>query len=250
LYNHAVRKKFFIAAAAVGMIAAASLAAQAPPGDAGSQPKVRVNYLNVCSPGEEDSRQIASALERIPGQPKFAEDFEVARGRSTLSSADLKMQGAAALAGEPSTSEWIRIRREFPEGQSFVNAQYSFSINGRQVVETLTWRSRDTTEMMQLSISASSTGATSPAQVARVNTPAERIRIERFGRPSIVLARCQGADQSRFEPIFKSASDLLAHYRGALRVGTLVPAEIMRLPKPAPPVKSGKDGRPPRAPAR
>ena len=183
---------------------------------------------------------MASVLERIPAAPKFAGDFEVARGRSTLGAADLKLKEAespapagASSSGEAGASEWVRIRKEFPEGSPYINAQYSFSMNEGQVVETLTLRARDVKDVMQVSISAASS-TENPAQVARMNTPAQRIRLERFGRSSVVLARCPSSDQSRFEPLFSRAGALLAAYRASLGVATVVPAEIARLPKAKP----------------
>ena len=44
-----------------------------------SQPQVKVNVLNVCSPSPADQQEIASALARIPKQPLFSPDFEVDR---------------------------------------------------------------------------------------------------------------------------------------------------------------------------
>ncbi len=233
MYNLAVRKFIFNSAAvAVLLILGPSVRAQQPQQPPGSaQPKVRVNYLNVCSPSAEDRQQIAGALERISANPKFAVDFEVARGRSTLSSSDLLMQSAEPSVGEGSVSDWIRIRRDFPASSSFVSAQYSFSMNQGNVVETLSFRTREVKDVIQVSISDSASSPAAPAQVARVNTPAERIRLERFGSSSIVLARCPGSDQSQFEPLFSRATGLLASYRSALRVASVIPAEIARLPK-------------------
>ena len=144
MYNLALRKFIFNpAAVAVLLILGPSVRAQQVQQPLGSaQPKVRVNYLNVCSPSAEDRQQIAGALERISANPKFAVDFEVARGRSTLSSSDLLMQNAEPPVGEGSVSDWIRIRREFPAASSFVSAQYSFSMNQGSVVETRTFRTR------------------------------------------------------------------------------------------------------------
>ena len=215
---------------------------QQPP--ANQQPQVRVNYLNVCAPSDEDRHLMASVLERISTNPKFAGDFEVARGRSTLGAADLKLREAesavqagqgSASSGEAGASEWVRIRKEFPEGSPYINAQYSFSMNEGQVVETLTLRAREAKDVMQVSIAAASS-TENPAQVVRLNTPAQRIRLERFGRSSVVLARCPSSDQLRFEPLFNRASALLAAYRASLGVASVVPAEIARLPKP----KTGK----------
>ena len=56
--------------------AAGSLYAQQPP--------VKVNVLNVCTPSAEEQKEISTALARVPKQPLFSDDFEVARGRSSL----------------------------------------------------------------------------------------------------------------------------------------------------------------------
>ncbi|MGA2990345.1 MAG: hypothetical protein ABSD88_07695 [Candidatus Korobacteraceae bacterium] len=241
-----MRENFLI----VAVILVQAAAALAQPPRENSQPQVRVNYLNVCSPADEEGQLIAGTLERIPAHPKFAADFEVARGRSTLGAADLKLRemesapdGKSVPGGTGEASQWVRIRREFPEGSPFVNVQYSFSMTRGQVVETLTLRAREARDVMQVSISASS-NAEDAAQVARLNTPAERIRLERFGRSSVVLARCPAADQSRFEPLFGQASALLAAYRGSLQVATVVPAEIARFPKARPgKATAGQNGR-------
>ena len=237
MYNRAVRNFFLIPAAiAVALVGAPGLRAQQQPSGS-TQPQVRVNYLNVCSPSAEDRQQIAGALERISDHPKFTVDFEVARGRSTLSGSDLLMRDAAPESapaiGQGSVSDWIRIRKEFPASSSFVSAQYSFSMNQGSVAETLTFRAREVKDVIQISISDSVSSPAMPAQVARVNTPAERIRIERFGSSSVVLARCPASDQSQFEPLFNRATELLASYRSALHVASVIPAEIARMPKPA-----------------
>ena len=64
----------------------------------------------------------------------------------------------------------------------------------------------------------------------KADTPPERIRIERFGKASIVLARCGGMDQSAYEPLFQTAGEILQKYRTAMAVKTVVPAELARLP--------------------
>lgn len=228
LYNHAVRKFFLIHGVIVFSLAASpGVLAQQPPGPAG--PKVRVNYLNVCSPSVEDRQQIAAALEQVPAHPKFASDFEVARGRSTLSGSDLLMQNAELSSAEGGASDWVRIRKDFPASSAFVSAQYSFSTNQGSVVETLSFRAREVKDIIQVSISDSVSSPAAPAQVARVNTPAERIRLERFGSSSIVLARCPGSDQSQFESLFAQATELLASYRSALHVSSVIPSELARM---------------------
>jgi len=70
----------------------------------------------------------------------------------------------------------------------------------------------------------------SPTQVAQADTPPDRIRIERFGKASIVLARCNGIDQSAYEPLFDAARGVLEKYRVAMAVKTVVPAEFAHLP--------------------
>jgi hypothetical protein len=58
------------------------------------------------------------------------------------------------------------------------------------------------------------------------------VRLERFGKSSIALARCSAADsgaaidQSAYEPLFRGASDVLANYRALLNVKKIVPEEL------------------------
>ncbi len=67
------------------------------------------------------------------------------------------------------------------------------------------------------------------------STPASRIKLERFGKSSVVLARCSGSeagpapDQSAYEPLFQSASSVLSNYRGLLGARTTVPEELARV---------------------
>jgi hypothetical protein len=66
-------------------------------------------------------------------------------------------------------------------------------------------------------------------------TPVSRIKLERFGKSSIVLARCssmetgQPVDQSKYEPLFASATAALTGYRDLLGVRALVPEELARI---------------------
>src|SRR5215472_12827025 len=109
------------------------------PADASQQPQVKVNMLNVCSPSAEEQKEIAAALARIPKQPLFDADFEVSRGRSTLTDmpAMLAVGQAGHVAGEPSVASYARIRREFSVQAMFSTVQYSFSNDGAMMVETL-----------------------------------------------------------------------------------------------------------------
>jgi hypothetical protein len=213
----------FVSAIAVGQ--------QAP-----ATPQVKVNYLNVCAPSEADYQEIASALGRIPARPRFATDFEVSRGRSSLSENLLAAgEGAKMNTDAPAVSRWVRVRKEFPEQSKFTNAQYSFSVTENHVVETLVFRSRETKDLLQVSLS-DTVNASEPATVVRGDTPADRIRIERFGKSSLVVARCKDSDQSKYEPLFQQASSLLAAYRKSLAVRNIVPADLAKVPlavKPA-----------------
>jgi hypothetical protein len=185
--------------------------------------------LNVCSPSAEDRAEIARVLGRVP-QPAFTQEFEVARGRSSSASADLALAADSNAAQSSSFSEWVRIRREFADRSPLLNAQYSFSVSEGQVNETLVLRMRDPKDVMQVSISDVVTAGT-PAQVAAASTPADRIRLERFGKSSIVAAHCDQMDQSAMQDLFSTASRLMNAYRAAMRVHRIIPEELMRMPR-------------------
>jgi len=94
---------------------------------------------------------------------------------------------------------------------------------------------RDPKDLVQLSIEDSASAVTSPAAMLGTSTPASRIKLERFGKSSVVLARCSGSgeghapDQSQYEPLFRSASSVLADYRALFGVKALVPGELARI---------------------
>jgi hypothetical protein len=198
------------------------------------QPPVKVNVLNVCTPSADDQKELTSALAKVPGTLTFATDFEVARGRSTLDPST-PIPGMQPLpAGSTSTADWVRVRREFPASAVFTNAQYSFSVDSKNMVETLVLRVREPKDLMQISVEDSASTVTSPAAMLSTDTPVSRIKLERFGKPSVVLARCAGADgpppdQSAFEPMFKAASSIMSRYRDGLGVRRMVPQELVRL---------------------
>lgn len=201
--------------------------AQAP----SSKPQVRVNYLNVCTPSDAETKEIASALARIALKPIFSTDFEVSRGRSSMTESDLQLQGMQSDPSQPpSISRWVRIRREFPDNSPFLNVQYSFSTGEGRVIETLVFRLRDQKDLMQISLSDSITSRSDPATVLAVDTPANRIRLERFGKSSVVLARCPAADQSAYQPQFASATEILSAYRSSLAVRKTVLDDLARIP--------------------
>lgn len=169
----------------------------------GAKPQIKVNYLNVCTPTQEEQAVIRDALSRVPLKPTFAVDFEVSRGRATLKD-------------EPA-SRFVRLRRDYAAESSFMTAQYSMSTDQKSTIETFVARARDPKEFHEISIEDRvSKNAASPVAVVSTDTPADRVRIERLGKSSVVLARCEGADQSAYEPLFRQASDIMAQYRQAL----------------------------------
>ena len=109
------------------------IAAQEPPATPPATPQVKVNMLNVCTPSADEQKEIAAALARIPKQPLFSADFEVTRGRSTLTDMPsfIAAQQPGHIAGEPSVASYVRIRREFSVQALFSSVQYSFSNDGR-----------------------------------------------------------------------------------------------------------------------
>ena len=220
---------------------------------ASTQPQVQVHMLNVCTPSADEQKEIAAALARIPKQPLFSTDFEVSRGRSTLTDLPSFVPAAqrANVSGEPSVASYVRIRREFSVQALFASVQYSFSNDGQNMVETLVLHVRDPKDLIQVSLEDSASAVTSVEAMLGANTPASRVRLERFGKSSIALARCSAAeggsppDQSAYDPLFRGASDVLTNYRGLLGVKTIIPEELSKIsgaskPKAAPKPKSVK----------
>ena len=212
--------------------------AQGPSPPPQSKPQVKVNMLNVCSPSPADQQEIAAALAKIPQRPSFSPDFEVDRGRSMLdpNANPLAVSAPSTTpAAATATADFVRLRRDFSAG-TFSNVQYSFSRDNEQMVETLVFRVRDPKDLLQISIEDSASAVTPVAAMLGSGTPASRIKLERFGKSSVVLARCSGTtesappDQGRYEPQFASASAALGAYRGLFGVKSLVPEELGRIP--------------------
>ena len=213
------------------IFAAAILAAVAH-AQSDKKTQVKINYLNVCTPSVEEQKELSGALARIPAHPRFSEDFEVSRGRTSLTEPPIKLAGveteeAPAAAG--GTSKWVRVRREFAADSPFVSVQYSVSVDQKNIVETLVFRSREAKDVIQISLEDSVSASSDPLQVLKVDTPVDRVRIERFGKSSVVLTRCPSADQKTYQPLFDQGSSVLAHYRGILGVQQIVPADLKRL---------------------
>jgi hypothetical protein len=124
--------------------------------------------------------------------------------------------------------------------------QYSFSVDPKNMVETLVFRVRDPKDLMQVSIEDSASAVATPATMLTSSTPASRIKLERFGKSSVVLARCAGSeagpvpDQTAYEPLFQSASAILSNYRGLLGARSTVPDELERVVGTAEKLKAPK----------
>jgi hypothetical protein len=208
-YNPCVFKLTFIF-----MFALTAVAQQEPKKDTTQgKPPVRVNYLNVCAPSEEEQAVLKSALARISTKPSFDEDFEISRGRTTLKDAP--------------SSRYVRLRRDFPGQSSWMTAQYSMATDANATVEILVLRPRDPKEFLQVEMEDSvSSAAAPPLTVLASDTPPVRIRIERLTKGAVALSRCEGADQSAYEPLFKQMAEIMAQYRASLGMRTAFRSDI------------------------
>jgi hypothetical protein len=230
-----IPKTIFILA---GVFYALSVSAQQPSKSSSTEPQVKINVLNVCTPSAEEQKQIENALGRIPRQPSFGPDFEVSHGLSTLTDAPNFLQPGqnTQVSGEPSVARYVRVRREFSGQAAFSSVQYSFSDDGRNMVETLVLHVRDPKDLIQVSMEDSASAVGSAASMVAANSPVSRIRLERFGKSSIALARCSASengpapDQSAYEPLFRAGSEVLANYRRLLGAARVVPAELAQVP--------------------
>src|SRR5579864_2178803 len=163
--------KFLLVLTGLFLTCASALPAQEPPPQ--QQPQVKVNVLNVCTPSAEEQKEISSALSRVPKQPLFSQDFEVARGRSSLAESPGFLQAgqSAQLSDEPSVANWVRLRREFSMQALFSTVQYSFSNDGKNMVETLVLHVRDPKDLIQVSLEDSASSVTSSEAMLGSNTP-------------------------------------------------------------------------------
>lgn len=237
------------------MLSLAPLTAQQQPAaQQSTEPQVKVNVLNVCTPSAEEQKEIASALARIPKQPLFTTDFEITRGRSTLTDMPSFMPAGTNghVAGEPSVASYVRMRREFSVQATFASVQYSFSDDGQNMIETLVLHVRDPKDLIEVSLEDTASSVAAAEAMLTSPAAASRVRLERFGKSSIALARCQASlegpapDQTAYEPLFRGASEVLGNYRNLLGVKMMVPEELAKIsastkakdasrPKPAKP---------------
>jgi hypothetical protein len=231
-YNAAVFPKSLVIAVILSLSVSIAQEATTPK----EQPQVKVNVLNVCTPSADEQQEMRSALGKIPQRPSFSEDFEVDRGRSVLdqNASPLSFRNADSAPAGSTVADFVRLRRDI-NGGPYANVQYSFSRDSKQMVETLVFRVRDPKDLLQVSIEDSASSVTSASSMLVSATPASRIKLERLGKSSVVLARCSATgegpapDQSKYEPLFASASSALADYRQIFEAKILVPEELARI---------------------
>ena len=196
--------------------AAQPTATQQPDG----KPQVKVNYLNVCTPGTDEQAILKGALAAIQAKPSFSADFELSRGRTSLKDAP--------------DAKYVRLRRDFVQESPLITAQYSMSLDGTNTIEILVLHARDPKEFLEIIMeSRVSTGAAAPLAVLQVDTPTSRVRVERLNKSSAVLTRCQDVDQSAYESTFHQASEIMAQYRSALGLRTAFRSDIAWLNPPS-----------------
>lgn len=197
-------------------------------------PQVKVHMINVCTPSAEEQKEIAEAFSRVPAHPSFRPDFEIDRGRTSMDEAPNLLNPNETVKAGPSSgaANWVRIRRELSGQEFFSTVQYSFSVDPKSMLETLVFRVRDPKELMELSIEDSASNVTSPQSMLASETPATHIKLERFGKASVALARCPATeagpapDQSAYEPLFHKASTILTEYRQVFEAEEIVPEEL------------------------
>src|SRR5579864_4719763 len=85
------------------------------------KPQVKVNYLNVCTPGTDEQAIIKGALSAVQPKPVFSADFEISRGRTSLKDAP--------------DAKYVRLRRDFAAESPLLTAQYSMSTDATNTVE-------------------------------------------------------------------------------------------------------------------
>ena len=191
----------------VSLLGLAVAQEQGKKSDSQKQPPIKVNVLNVCTPGTDEQAVLKSALAKAKGKPVFAGDFEIARGQATLKDAP--------------PSKYVRLRRDMASQSQWLTAQYSISRDDKNTVETLVLRMRDPKDFHELSIEDRvSSEAASPGAVLSSDTPASRIRVERLGKSSVALTHCEEVDQSAYAPLFAEASEIMAQYRKDLGLRT------------------------------
>ncbi|MCU1305675.1 MAG: hypothetical protein JWN45_370 [Acidobacteriaceae bacterium] len=204
---------FLVAPVFAQEVPAPTAPAQAEPKPATQTPPVKVNILNVCAPSDTEKQEIADALKKVPKRAVFSPDFEVTRGRTSVPGAD--------------AARYIRLRRELTGDPVFNVVQYSLSADPKETQEVLVFKAKDPKDLLLISIEDNiSASAAPPGTALQTDTPASHVKVERFGKPSIALARCENADQSSYESIFSDSSKVMAGYRKSLGLTGMFRSEL------------------------
>jgi len=157
--------------------------------------QVKVHVLNPCTPSPQEQKEIAVPLPKVPKRPIFTPDFEVARGRSTLDHDAIRSGGNTRMSREPATAS-------------------------------------DPTHLAQLSVADNAAAVTGAAAMLGSAIAVTRIRLERLGKRSVVLARCMASesnpppDKSAYEPLSRDGSSLMDRHRTLLQARQTVPEEL------------------------
>ncbi len=102
------------------------------------------------------------------------------------------------------------------------------------MIETLVLHPRDPKTALGISLEDSASVGSAPiATLLNVNSPVTRIKIERFGSPSVGLDRCPEADQHAYEEIFRQASAVFAAYRSTLELKAMMQRDLTWLQQKA-----------------
>ncbi len=138
------------------------------------KPQVKVNYLNVCTPGKDEEAILKGALAAVQPKPAFSTDFELSRGRTSLKDAP--------------DAKYVRLRRDFAAESPLLTAQYSMSTDATNTVEILVLRPRDPKDFLQVVMEdRTSASAAKPLSLLQVDTPTSRVRVERLNKSSRCL---------------------------------------------------------------
>ena len=227
-YNPLVRSILFVT-----FLCSYFAAGQNPPSEPKSEqnPPVKVNVLNVCTPSADEQQELKAALVRLPKSPTFDADYEISRGVATVE--------------EGTRSKYVRLRREVKGESGLATVQYSLSVDPENTIETLVFRGRDVKDLLALSIEDKlSSSVSKPATVLDADTPASRVRVERAGKSTVALARCEGVDQSKYDAIFSQASSILSDYRRVLHLKNMVASDLAWLGAGSSAAHSSKTGMP------
>ncbi|HEU5231867.1 MAG TPA: hypothetical protein VFU50_03325 [Terriglobales bacterium] len=212
------------------LLSCAALAQNAAPDTKNEQnPPVKVNVINVCTPSADEQQELKAALAKLPKSPAFDTDYEISRGVATVE--------------EGTRSKYVRLRREVKGESALATVQYSLSVDPDNTIETLVFRGREVKDLLALSIEDKlSSSVSKPSAVLAADTPASHIRVERAGKSTVALARCENVDQSKYDAIFSQASSILSDYRRVLRLKSMLSSDIVWLSAESstrPPAKKG-----------